>query len=153
DPELAIVHYSYDNLPQYLTKLCRYTDGEAQSLLTDGANASWQGMLAHFVHDWQAYYEHGRADLDGMHGFLLAFLSGFYRFAARAKLWDLRRVRGELPEQEPVPPDLRHMLEFMAHVAQKGAEPWLQPTQPAASSIPSTGASVTAPVPLLWHAP
>src|SRR5207247_102694 len=96
DPELAIVHHSYDNLHHYLEKLNRYTDGEAESLLADGHSHSWQAMLAHFVHDWQAYYDLRQAGRDGMHGFILAFCSAFYRFAARAKLWDLRRQRGDL---------------------------------------------------------
>ncbi len=86
DPELAIIHYSYDDLHQYLAKLNNYTSGEAQSLLTDNQSHSWQAQLAHFVHDWQVYFERGRADLDGMHGFVLSFMSAFYRFASRAKL-------------------------------------------------------------------
>src|SRR5205085_116560 len=118
----------------YMEKQNRYTDGEALTLLEQGQNHTWQGMLAHFVHDWQAYYEQGRADLDGMHGFVLAFLSGLYRFLARAKLWDLRRQRGELTGPEPVPASLREMLEFMAMVSQQGAAPWLQPLPTAAGA-------------------
>jgi glycosyltransferase involved in cell wall biosynthesis len=133
DPELAIAHYSYDNLHHYLEKLNRYTDGEAESLLADSAPHSWQAQLAHFVHDWQVYYERGRADLDGMHGFVLAFMSGFYRFLARAKLWDRRRQRGELRVPEPVPTSLREMLEFMGRVAQEGAAPWLTGSSPRTS--------------------
>lgn len=154
DPELAIVHYSYENLHHYLEKLNRYTDGEAESLVADGRNHSWQAQLAHFVHDWQVYYERGHGDQDGMHGFVLAFMSAFYRFASRAKAWDLRRQREELNGPEPVPADLREMLEFMARVAQEGAQPWLDQTIEA----PNNGSNrnrVTsrAPVPLLWHGP
>jgi RNA polymerase sigma factor (sigma-70 family) len=126
DPELAILHHSYDDLRHYLEKLNRYTDGEAESLLADGASHSWQAQLAHLVHDWQIYYERGRGDLDGLHGFVLAFMAGIYRFVSRAKLWDLRRQRGELSGPEPVPADLREILEFMARIVQEGAEPWLQ---------------------------
>jgi glycosyltransferase involved in cell wall biosynthesis len=126
DPELAIVHHSYRDLDHYLEKLNRYTHGEAQNLLADGALHSWQAQLAEFVRDWQLYYEAGRADLDGMHGFVLAFMSGFYQFARRAKLWDLRRQRGELLAPDPVPTSLEEMLAFMSHVARHGAEPWLQ---------------------------
>src|SRR5262249_50574668 len=125
--ELAIVHYSYEHLAHYLEKLNRYTDGEAESLLADGGTHTWQAQLAHFVQDWQLYYERGRADLDGMHGFVLAFMSAFYRFAARAKLWDLRRQRGDgrgsegarerrSEGEEAMPAELREMLEFMARV-------------------------------------
>jgi glycosyltransferase involved in cell wall biosynthesis len=149
DHELAIVHYSYDDLHHYLEKLNRYTDGEAESLVADGGRHAWQAQLAHFVHDWQQYYERGRADLDGMHGFVLAFLSAFYRFASRAKAWDLRRKEGQVTEAEPVPRDLREMLEFMAEVVQRGAEPWLTfPQGPAALPAPQGE-----PLPLLWRAP
>ena len=135
DPDYAITHYSYDDLEHYLIKLNSYTDGEAESLDTDKQNHSWQAQLAHFVHDWQVYYERGRADLDGMHGFVLAFLSGVYRFLSRAKLWDIRRQRGEASEMEPIPASVQEMLAFMAHVAQQGAGPWLlsAPIQPSAT--------------------
>ena len=144
--DLAIVHYSYDDLRHYLAKLNNYTDGEAENLDADGAPHTWQAMLAHFVHDWQVYYERGRGDLDGMHGFVLAFLSGFYRFAARAKLWDRRRQRGETLAMESVPASLREMLEFMARASQEGAQAWLAPT----SSMEAIRAGR---VPLLWNAP
>ena len=146
DPDLAIDHLSYNNLHHYLEKLNRYTDGEAESLYTDGASHSWQAQLAHFVKDWQDYYERGRADLDGMHGFVLAFMSGFYRLLSRAKLWDLRRRRGELLIPEPVPASLREMLELMARVAQEGGEPWLSASYPR---IPITGEAI----PPEWVAP
>jgi len=155
DPDLAIVHYSYDNLHHYLEKLNRYTSGEAESLLADGKSHSWQAQLAHFVHDWQNYYERGRADRDGMHGFILAFHSAFYRFSSRAKLWDLRRQQDGLAGPDPVPGSLREMLEFMAQISQEGAEPWLSlPHSPTSQVTPSLLPSVSpTPVPLLWRAP
>lgn len=135
NPELAIVHYSFDDLTHYLCKLNNYTDAEAESLLEDGANHAWQTMLAHFVHDWQIYYDRGRGSRDGMHGFVLAFVSAFYRFASRAKLWDLRRQRGETSGAEPLPTSVREMLAFMRSVLGEGAEPWLRLRHVAASPL------------------
>src|SRR5262249_14099460 len=71
DPDLAILHLSYDSLEHYLEKLNRYTSGEAENMEKDGESHSWKAMLAHFVKDWQHYYEGGRADLDGTLGFVL----------------------------------------------------------------------------------
>src|SRR5262249_33300443 len=65
DLGLTIDHYSYRDLSHYIEKLNRYTDGEAESLLADGAGHSWQAQLAHLVHDWQHCYERHRGDLDG----------------------------------------------------------------------------------------
>jgi glycosyltransferase involved in cell wall biosynthesis len=128
DPELAIVHYSYDDLGHYLDKLNRYTDGEAVSLREDGQAHTWQAALAHLVLDWQQYYDRGRADLDGMHGFVLSFLSGMYRFLARAKLWDIRRAADQASVSETVPASVAEMLAFMEHVAKDGPGAWLAPS-------------------------
>lgn len=125
DLDLTMAHYSYDDLSHYLAKINPYTDAEAESLRADGALHSWQAQLAHFVHDWQLYYERGQGYRDGMHGFVLAFLAGVYRFLSRAKLWLLRSQQGELIGPEPVPSSAREVLEFMARVAQEGADPWL----------------------------
>jgi glycosyltransferase involved in cell wall biosynthesis len=136
DPDLAIAHYSYDTLSHYIGKLNRYTTGEAESLYADGQSHSWQAQLAHFVQDWQLYYDGGRAHQDGMHGFVLSFLSAFYRFYSRAKLWELRQ-RGERPAPEPTPHSLSEMIAFMARVAREGAAPWLVADTPG-GSLPSS---------------
>ena len=120
NPDMAILHYSYNDLAHYLTKLNQYTDGEAENLYADRQSHQWQAMLAHFVNDWKAYYDGGQAYLDGMHGFVLAFMSGFYKFASRAKLWELRYRRGEMSAEEPVPSSVSEMLTLMVHVAQRG---------------------------------
>src|SRR5690242_9756751 len=113
-----------------------------------------------------------------MHGFVLSFLAGFYRFASRAKLWDLRRRRdpenrtntktrrheddteqvmggSTAGELEPVPGDLREMLEFIARVAQEGAARWLESPQNPSETFVSSRLRVNPEerVPLLWFAP
>jgi glycosyltransferase involved in cell wall biosynthesis len=137
DPGLAIDHFSYRDLGHYLAKLNQYTDGEAENLRADGASHSWEAMVAHFVHDWQVYYERGRGDRDGMHGFVLAFMSASYRFIARAKLWELRRARGELLGPEKGPGSVAELLDFMGRVAAEGAGRWLRETHP----LPADGGS------------
>jgi glycosyltransferase involved in cell wall biosynthesis/predicted O-methyltransferase YrrM len=117
-----------------VTKLNHYTDGEAENLLADGASHSWQAQMAHFVGDWQAYYDREKGHLDGMHGFVLSFLSGVYRWLARAKLWDLRRRRGELLGPDPVPGSVDEMLDFMGRVAREGAASWLAEGYPRQSA-------------------
>ncbi|MCW3053740.1 MAG: hypothetical protein JWN14_2910, partial [Chthonomonadales bacterium] len=105
------------------------------NLYSDGSAHSWQAMLTHFVQDWSVYYGPGQAHRDGMHGFVLAFLSAFYRFASRAKLWEMRRQRGEVDDREPVPDSVPEMLIFMARIAQEGPAHWLKtPYQPMPAS-------------------
>ncbi|MBM3458120.1 MAG: glycosyltransferase, partial [Armatimonadetes bacterium] len=125
DPDLAIIHYTYDDLHHYLAKQTRYTNGEAEALVTDGGSHAWQAQLAHFLHDLAGYYDRGQGFRDGMHGFVLAFWSGVYRFAARAKAWDLRRRTAPALRQEPAPASAAELFQFLRQTHREGPERWL----------------------------
>lgn len=145
NPDMSIIHYSYESLTHYVTKMNRYTVAEAQSMLEAGQSFSWRKMITHMVEDWLTYYDRGRGDLDGMHGLLLSLHAGIYRMEQWAKLWDLQRQAGRLDETEPdVPRDVRELLEFMLRVAQKGDRG--RPSATPAAPLPSQA-------PLLWHGP
>lgn len=120
NPDLALVHYSYDSVSHYLTKLNRYTDGEAANLHRDRQPFLWQNAIAHFVQDFQSYYDGRGAARDGVHGFLYTFFSGFYRFAQHAKLYEQRYREGSLqPQEQQVPASLEQMLEYALAVARQ----------------------------------
>jgi len=145
DPDLRITHLSYPDLHTHLAKLNGYTSGEAASMWEKGRVPSWQAMLAHFVHDWQVYYDHGRGDLDGMHGFVLAFFSAFYRFSQEAKLWELFQSAVGSRQSAAggaVPRSVREMLEFMARVYQEGAGHWLTAATEGRSDGETEGAEL-----------
>lgn len=90
NPVLAIEHFSYESLSHYLEKLNRYTTTEAEQLSSQGSQSSWQEAVAHMVHDLWMYYELNQGHQDGQHGWLLAWLSGQYRWLQHAKQIDLR---------------------------------------------------------------
>lgn len=118
DPALALTHFSFDSLSHYLEKLNRYTDGEAQSLHRDGRPFHWQEAVRAFVQDFRAYYDQGDGGRDGVHGFLYAFLSGFYRFEQHAKLYERRFRAGQLQSAERAIPDtVEEVLEYALAVA------------------------------------
>ena len=125
DPELALLHHPYPDLEAYMTRLNAETDREARALRLAGAPATWEAHLAHFVRDWQAAYERGEAAREGLSGFVLSFLTGFYGFACRAKLWDLHRQSSTSVAPGPLPASVGEMLQFMARVEREGAAAWL----------------------------
>lgn len=128
DPELALVHYSFDDLSHYLSKLNRYTDGESLNLFRDGQPFHWTRAVGDFARDFQSYYAGANAAQDGVHGFLYSFLSGFYRFEQHAKLYERRYHAGQLqPFEGEVPPSLEAMLEFMLRVVRDKPVPAPQP--------------------------
>src|SRR5207237_6639473 len=109
------------------------------------------------------YYELHRADRDGMAGFLLAFHSAFYRFESRAKLWDLRRQRGQLNPHPSglgegpgvgageVPRDFDEVLAFLSAAARDHRLRWLAPLAQSAKreaqSDPNAPSSPLSPSP------
>src|SRR5579871_6268168 len=120
NPDLALVHHSFESLSHYLQKLNNYTDGEATSMHRDGQPYHWQRQIRHFVQDFQSYYDRGQAFQDGVHGFLYSFLSAFYRFEQHAKLFEKRYHAGQLqPIEQQVPASVVEMLRFALSVAEE----------------------------------
>ena len=70
DPNLAIQHYSYLSVEHYLAKLNRYTSTEAQQMLADGGEYSWQAAMRHMARDLWMYYEANEGKLDGARGWI-----------------------------------------------------------------------------------
>ena len=112
DPNLGIEHFSYLSIEHYLDKVNRYTSVEAAQLKSGGQSIDWRNAIAHMVHDLWLYYERNRGDLDGRHGWILAWLSGQYRWLSHAKLLDLESTSAE-PSAQVVPESLDDVLRVM----------------------------------------
>lgn len=97
DPELGVDHYSYQSVEHYVEKLNRYTSTEAAQLAASGAQWDWRTALGEMVRDLWLYYEHNPGHLDQERGWILAWLSGQYRWLARAKLIDHLQPGDRLP--------------------------------------------------------
>ena len=121
NPDLALVHYSFEDLHHYLDKLNAYTDSESANMHRDGQPFHWQNAIRHFVQDFQAYYDQSQAGAkDGVHGFLYAFLSAFYRFEQHAKLYEHRFRHGQLqPAETGLPGSVEQVLEFALRVVRE----------------------------------
>jgi glycosyltransferase involved in cell wall biosynthesis len=89
DPELGVDHFSYRSVEHYLEKLNRYTSSEAKQLAANNVQWDWRAALREMVRDLWVYYEYNPGRLDGERGWILSWLSGQYRWLARAKLIDI----------------------------------------------------------------
>jgi hypothetical protein len=99
DPELAIEHFSYRSIEQYVDKFNRYTSTEAGYLARQGQASCWQAAIRAMVHDLWLYYEEHQGYLDGEHGWVLSWLAGQYRWFSHAKLLD--RAESVAPNVAP----------------------------------------------------
>jgi glycosyltransferase involved in cell wall biosynthesis len=120
DPNLALVHYSYDSLSHYFAKFDRYTTGEAANMHRDGEEFHWKKAIAHFATDLCSYYDGRGAAMDEVHGLIYSFLGGIYRFGQHAKLYErhFHEQRLTLSERE-VPSSVEELLEFALTVVRQ----------------------------------
>lgn len=98
EERLAITHFNYQTLDQYLTRLNRYTSIAAKELylfnrrfkLTDLIDPpSKEFIRRYFV--WEGYK-------DGVHGLALSFLQSFSELVIYLKLWELEGFKEERAE-------------------------------------------------------
>jgi glycosyltransferase involved in cell wall biosynthesis len=101
DLRQPLLHFSHGDVRDFVRKLNRYTDREAELEWAGRAPAVWRVVLEpplYFLYKfvWQ------RGFLDGAHGFVLAQLLAFYRFTRLAKAW----TRARAPQDPAAPPDM-----------------------------------------------
>ncbi len=113
NPDLALIHYSYDSISHYIDKMNRYTNGEAENLFRDGKPFHWKHAISAFIGDMTHYYDTGNGKQDGIIGWIWAFNSAFYRFTQYTKLLEMRAAREVMTSAESVAPNsIRDVLEY-----------------------------------------
>jgi glycosyltransferase involved in cell wall biosynthesis len=118
NPDLALVHYSYDSIAHYFQKFNAYTDTEATNLFRDGHTFDWKEAVRHAVQDLQVYYDRFGAVEDGVHGLIYSLLSATYRFVQYAKLYEHRYQRQQLqPAEMATPANVEELLEYALSLA------------------------------------
>lgn len=86
-----IDHYSHPSLHDSLAKLNRYSSLEALDRL-DRKKVRWYDFLTHPLSAFWIKYIAQKGFLDGMHGFLLSWISAFLKMVMYMKLWWLQRL-------------------------------------------------------------
>ena len=109
-PESSIIHFNYDDLAHFLTKLNRYTDKEADALEGEPVTA-WPQLARDLRQEFSSRWMPG---LDGPLSAALAFNMLFYRFTAQAKHWE----RTGFPDVQ-LPEDPAAALRALAHDGDK----------------------------------
>jgi len=87
-----LLHYTYDSVDQYLSKMNDYTSLALFNKLKENPSVNVGPLkiifspVSHFLRKFisQKGYK------DGLYGFILAMLGGIYTFALYAKLWEYR---------------------------------------------------------------
>ena len=87
-----LLHYTYDSVEQYLSKMNDYTSLALFNKLKENPSVEvgpFKIIISPFSHFFRKYISQ-KGYKDGLHGFVLAVLGGIYTFALYAKLWEYR---------------------------------------------------------------
>ncbi|MBI2600842.1 glycosyltransferase family 2 protein [Candidatus Daviesbacteria bacterium] len=86
---LAIIHYHYESMTQYLERLNRYTTIQAREINKNGYQFSWSDLIKKPMEEFLGRFFAQRGYEDGLHGLSLSILQAFSFFVVYLKLWEM----------------------------------------------------------------
>jgi len=98
--EAAIIHHHYDSISQYVDRLNRYTDYQADSLQKSGYIFAWADLITKPFAEFLRQFFARKGYQDGLHGLALAGLQAFSELVLYLKVW---QARGFTPAHIPIP--------------------------------------------------
>jgi len=85
-----MIHHSYRSLDDYMRKIHRFSRGGALNMHQQGKQSGGWTMLGHSFARFLKSYILKRGFLDGIEGFIIAFMEADHAFLKYAKLWELQ---------------------------------------------------------------
>ena len=89
--ELAIIHYGYQSIAQFIERQNRYSGIEAKNLYQTGLRFSWRQILWKPTREFLVRFIRHAGFLDGFVGFTLTYLMMIYQLKVMIKLWELEK--------------------------------------------------------------
>lgn len=92
--QLSITHHNYNSISQYLQRLDRYTDIQAQELKEDH-KFKWQDLLLGPFNEFLSRFFARRGFEDGIHGLAVSLLQSFSFLVTYLKVWEFQKFEEE----------------------------------------------------------
>ena len=89
--DLAIIHYGYESISEFIKRQNRYSDIEAIQLHKEGVRFRFIFLLWWPLREFIVRYIKHAGFLDGFEGFSLTFLMMIYQVMLQVKLWELEK--------------------------------------------------------------
>jgi hypothetical protein len=87
--DLAIKHYHYKSISQYVKRLDRYTTLHAKLKRQEGYEFRWKDLMIKPAQEFISRYFEGQGYKDGLHGLILSILQAFSEAVLYIKIWEL----------------------------------------------------------------
>ncbi len=107
------LHYNYESVHQYLTKIDRASTSEAISLQDMKYQLSWYDAFRFPFSDFLKVYFAQKGFKDGLHGLVLALFQAFYSFCVFAKAWEMQKF----PQRDVGPKAIEEEMQLRAKEA------------------------------------
>lgn len=89
--DLAILHFGYQSINEFISRQIRYSGIEAKSLYEDGVRFSWIKFFWKPAREFLVRFLRHRGFLDGFYGLALTILMMIYQMTVLVKIWELER--------------------------------------------------------------
>jgi (heptosyl)LPS beta-1,4-glucosyltransferase len=86
--ELALTHYHYNSVSQFVRRMDRYSAQQLKVLQNRSYIFRWQDLISKPVDEFLSRYFAGEGYRDGLHGLALALLQGFSELVLYLKAWE-----------------------------------------------------------------
>ncbi len=86
--EFAIIHHHYDSINQFLERMIRYTNIQAQELIEEGYKVDWKDFVKKPLSEFLSRFFANRGFEDGLHGLVLSLLQAFSFLVVYLKVWE-----------------------------------------------------------------
>ncbi len=107
-----LIHYNYQNVSGFIDRLNRYTDTEAQQLLSSDYHFRPQDILLRPPEEFLARFFAQEGWKDGFHGLVLSALMAFYNLVIYLKVWEQSGFKKESLPEEKVLKQIRKSWRF-----------------------------------------
>lgn len=89
--EWAIVHHHYTGVFQFIERLNRYTDIQAQELSAEGYKFNWVDLINKPLSEFLGRYFANKGFEDGLYGLALSLLQAFSFLIVYLKVWEMEK--------------------------------------------------------------
>jgi len=101
--EFAIIHHNYDSIGQFLARMNRYTDIQAEEIIKGKPKFIWKDVITKPLAEFLGRYFAAEGYKDGLHGLALSLLQAFSELVVYLKVWQAEKFLEQtisLPEIE-----------------------------------------------------
>jgi (heptosyl)LPS beta-1,4-glucosyltransferase len=95
DKNKAIIHHNYQTITQYLERLTRYTQIQAEGLEERKYRFLWTDLIKKPLNEFLSRYFAGEGYKDGVHGLALALMQSFSELIVYVRVWEMEGFKDE----------------------------------------------------------